>query len=115
MASTSSCLELLMSWTDWINPFKDVTNLVSEAVEDVEKANEINGKLMEAAEKTYAMELSTKTVPWVDALHKMGRQIQGYLGFGLALFMVHHGYDPMAAMAAVAPSGIYAALKNKKG
>jgi len=27
--------------------------------------------------------------------------------------MVHKGFDPMAVMAAVAPGGIYAALKNK--
>jgi hypothetical protein len=102
------------SFLDFINPFKDVTNLISEAVEDVDKANVINSKLMQAAEKTYSQELNTKTIPWVDALHKMGRQIQGYLGYGLAFYMVKEGFDPMAVMAAVAPSGIYAAMKNKK-
>jgi len=103
-----------MSFLDWISPFKDVTNLISEAVEDVDKRNEINSKLMYAAEKTYLAELNIKTVPWVDALHKMGRQIQGYLGFCLAFYMVKEGFDPMAVMAAIAPSGIYAAMKNKK-
>lgn len=104
-----------MSLLDWINPFKDVTDIISEAVEDKDKANEINQKLMLAAEATYIKELGTKTVPWVDALHKMGRQITGYLGYGLAFYMVHKGgSDPMAIMAAVAPGGIYAAMKGRR-
>lgn len=102
-----------MNFLDFINPFKDITNLVSEVVEDKDKANEINKKLMETAENTFIVELGTKTVPWVDALHKMGRQITGYLGYALAFYMVSKGgVDPIAVMAAVAPGGIYAAMKN---
>lgn len=103
-----------MSWIDYINPFTKVTDLVSEAIVDPDKANEINKALMLAAEATYNRELSTKTIPWVDALHKMGRQITGYLGYGLAFYMVHTGgVDPIALVAAVSPGGIYAAMKNK--
>jgi hypothetical protein len=103
-----------MNFLDYINPFNKVTDLISEVVEDKDKANEIKRELMQAAEATYNNELSTKTVPWVDALHKMGRQITGYLGYGLAFYMVYRGgVDPMAVMAAVAPGGIYAAFKNK--
>jgi len=105
----------MSGFLDFINPFKDVTDIVSEVVEDKDKANEINKKLMMAAEKTYLKELGTKTIPWVDALHKMGRQITGYLGYALAFYMTYKGgVDPMAVMAAVAPGGIYAAMKNKK-
>ena len=104
-----------MSFLDFINPFNKVTDLISEAIEDKDKANEIKRELMRAAEATYNKELSTKTVPWVDALHKMGRQITGYIGYGLAFYMTYKGgTDPMALMAAVAPGGIYAAFKNKK-
>ena len=104
-----------MSFLDFINPFNKVADLVSEAVEDPDKANEINRKLMQAAEDTYRVELSTATVPWVDALHKMGRQITGYLGYGLAFYMVYAGYDePMGIIAAVSPGGIYSFMKNKK-
>lgn len=104
-----------MSFLDYINPFKDVTNLVSEAIEDPDKANAINAKLMKLAEASYTMELTTKTIPWVDALHKMGRQITGYIGYGLAFYMVHKGgVDPMALVAAVSPGGIYAVMKNKR-
>ena len=103
----------MAGFLDFINPFKDITNLVSEVVEDKDKANEINKKLMLTAESSYITELGTKTVPWVDALHKMGRQITGYLGYALAFYMVHKGgTDPIAIMAAVAPGGIYAAMKN---
>jgi len=102
-----------MSLLDWINPFSKVIDVVDQYVEDKDKANELKHKLNMGAQQVYLTELNTKTVPWVDALHKMGRQITGYVGYVLAFYMVHQGYDPMAAMAAVAPGGIYAAFKNK--
>ena len=102
-----------MSLLDFINPFNKVMDLADQAIEDKDKVNEIKKALSLAAEKTWIAELNTKTVPWVDALHKMGRQITSYLGYGLAFYMVKEGYDPIAAMAAVAPGGIYAAFKNK--
>ena len=104
-----------MSFIDYINPFNKVADLISEVVEDKDKAADIKKQLMLAAEATYNNELGTKTVPWVDALHKMGRQITGYLGFALAFYMVRQGEaDPMAVMAAVAPGGIYAAVKDRR-
>jgi hypothetical protein len=100
---------------DYINPFNKVADLISEVVVDKDKAAEIKKQLMMAAEATYNNELNTKTVPWVDALHKMGRQITGYLGYTLAFYMTYKGgADPIAIMAAVAPGGIYAAMKGKK-
>lgn len=102
-----------MGLLDFINPFNKALDLADQAIEDKDKVNEIKKALSLAAESTYRAELSTPTVPWIDALHKMGRQITGYIGYGLAFYMVKQGYDPMAAMAAVAPGGIYAAFKNK--
>ncbi|WP_299734027.1 hypothetical protein [uncultured Endozoicomonas sp.] len=109
-----------MSFLDWINPFNKVVDLASELIEDPDKVNEFRhqatmaGKeLQKMAEETYRKELDTKTVPWVDALHKMGRQIASYVGYGLAFYMVHKGYDPMAAMAALAPGGIYSYVKGR--
>ncbi len=103
-----------MSFIDFINPFNKVADLASEFIEDKDKANELRTELQKLGEQVYMTELQTKTVPWVDALHKMGRQLTSYLGYGLAFYMVHKGFDPMAVMAAVAPGGIYAAFKNKK-
>jgi hypothetical protein len=102
-----------MGFLDYINPFNKVMDLVDQVVEDKDKVNEIKQAITMAAEETYRKELDTKTVPWVDALHKMGRQLTSYLGYGLAFYMVAKGFDPMAVMAAVAPGGIYAAFKHK--
>lgn len=63
--------------------FESTAEIVKESVTDVDASNriiesldtlqqEVNGRLYEA-------ELNTKTVPWVDALHKMGRQLTNYL------------------------------------
>ena len=97
----------------WLGIFDKTIDLASEAIEDPDKLNAIKGNIEKMKQERYTLELQTKTIPWVDALHKMGRQITGYIGYGLAFYMVNQGYDPMAAMAAVAPGGIYAAFKNK--
>ena len=109
-----------MSLLDWINPFRKVIDLADQAITDKDKLNTFrhevdmaNAQLREMLEETYRQELGTKTVPWVDALHKMGRQTMSYLGYGLAFYMVHQGYDPLAAMAAVAPGGIYNYVKGR--
>jgi len=41
----------------------------------------------------YLEELKTKTIPWVDALHKMGRQIMNYVLVGYALVCVFTGHE----------------------
>lgn len=109
-----------MSFLDWINPFNKVIDLASEAITDKDKLNQFQHEaamarteLQQSLEETYRQELHTKTIPWVDALHKMGRQVMSYLGYGLAFYMVHQGYDPMAAMAALAPGGIYNYVKGR--
>lgn len=97
----------------WFGLFDTTADLISEAIEDVDKLNTIKGNLETLKQDVYKIELQTKTVPWVDALHKMGRQLTGYLGYTLAFYMVHEGFDAMAVMAAVAPGGLYAVFKNK--
>ena len=97
----------------WWKPLDKALDIVDQFVEDKDKSAELKFQLAKKLQDVYLTELGTKTVPWVDALHKMGRQITGYIGYGLAFYMVQQGYDPMAAMAAVAPGGLYAAFKNK--
>lgn len=97
----------------WFGLFDKTADLISEAIEDVDKLNAIKGNLETLKQDVYKIELQTKTVPWVDALHKMGRQLTGYLGYALAFYMVYKGFDAMAVMAAVAPGGLYAVFKNK--
>jgi hypothetical protein len=59
--------------------FSDTTDIIKEAVVDKDKQNEIIGNLEAARQaidkEIYVRELETKTVTWVDALHKMGRQL----------------------------------------
>ncbi len=58
--------------------FSDATDIVKEIVVDKDAQNRILGKLEQAKQameqELHLKELDTKTVPWVDALHKMGRQ-----------------------------------------
>ena len=104
-----------MSFLNFINPFNKIADLASEFIEDKDKANELKAKITELGEHVYMTELQTKTVPWVDALHKMGRQISTYLSYGLCGYMIHSGItDPLALGACFAPGGLYAAFKNKK-
>ena len=103
-----------MSLLDFINPFNKVADIVSEYVEDKDKANELRAKIVELGEKTYLAELHTKTVPWVDALHKMTRPIGTWISYGLCFYMVHTGItDPIALAACFAPGGIYNFVKGK--
>ena len=97
----------------WFGLFDKTADLISEAIVDTDKLNAIKGNLLKLKQEVYQKELDTKTIPWVDALHKMGRQITGYVGYGLAFYMVHEGFDAMAVMAAVSPGGLYAVFKNK--
>jgi len=59
--------------------FSDTTDIIKEVVVDKDKQNEIIGNLDRVRQainkEIYIKELETKTVTWVDALHKMGRQI----------------------------------------
>lgn len=99
----------------WLNPFNRVADLVSEVVTDKDKANEIAASLEELRQHVYLAELNTRTVPWVDALHKMGRQLMSYASLcaGVYLLTVNPEINPMALAAVVGPAGIYNAVKGR--
>jgi len=71
-----------MSWVSAIpivgDLIKGTTDIIKEVVVDKDKQNEIIGNLKQIEQQVYMAELNTKTVPWVDAFHKMGRQILNY-------------------------------------
>ena len=58
--------------------FSDAGDIVKEVVVDKDAQNRILEKLEQAKQaidkEVHIKELGTKTIPWVDALHKMGRQ-----------------------------------------
>ncbi len=103
-----------MSFLAFINPFNKVADIVDKAVLDKDMANNLKGEIIKLGEQVYMQELNTKTVPWVDALHKMGRQISTYLSYGLCGYMIHTGItDPIALAACFAPGGVYNYVKGK--
>ena len=59
--------------------FDKTLDMAKEAVTDKDKQNALIGSLEDLRQNVgreiYMLELQTKTIPWVDALHKMGRQI----------------------------------------
>ena len=67
---------------------KGTTDIVKEAVVDKDKQNAIIGKLNERGQYVYITELQTKTIPWVDALHKMGRQILNAMNIAAVVILI---------------------------
>ena len=108
-----------MALVDWINPFNKVADIVSEAVTDKDKKNELNAALKELEQKVYMQELSTKTVPWVDAIHKLGRQIIALTTVCLPALLLYLNpeMDISKIMLVVGggsvPGALYTAMKGK--
>ena len=104
-----------MSLLDWINPINKAADIVAEVVEDKDKRNELNAQLEQLRQQVYITELNTRTIPWVDALHKMGRQILALLNVAVPAVLLWHNpeIDPAALMFMAAPSGIYSYVKGK--
>lgn len=99
----------------WFNLFSDAKDLASEYIEDPDKRNELNAMLNKMQEQTYQLELQTKTIPWVDALHKMSRPIISVvtvITFGIVL-----GLNPEIDIIKLLSSGgvaaLYTAMKGK--
>ena len=61
---------------DFTKPLAELFGLVRELVPDGDKRAELETRLKELEINLRVAELNTKTVPWVDALHKMSRSIQ---------------------------------------
>ena len=104
-----------MSFLDWLKPISKAEDIISEVVVDKDKLNELNAHLAELRENVYLAELNTKTIPWVDAFHKMGRQLLswGSLIIPAVLLYFHPDINPLALAAIVTPGGIYNHAKGK--
>ena len=99
----------------FLSVFNNATDIIKEAVTDKDKQNEILGHLDELRQQAYLVELGTKTVPWVDALHKMGRQILTLLSMIMPLIAlkIAPNVDPMIILGMVAPNGVYNYIKGR--
>lgn len=107
-----------MSVLDWLNPFNKVADLISEVVVDRDKKIAIDGELKKLKDQVYMMELQTKTIPWVDALHKMSRPIMAIVSTVAPVIVLVFVPDIpmeklMLVMGGSVPAAIYTKLKGK--
>ena len=112
-----------MGWLDAIpiigKIFGDTTDIIKEAVTDKDKQNEILGNLQQGQQKLneilYLAELQTKTIPWVDGLHKMGRQILAMSSIvaTVTLLLFDITITPAIALIIGGPTTAYTLIKKQ--
>ena len=111
-----------MSWADvgkgiggffsgaaaWITPVNKGLDIVDQWVEDKDKAKELKAQI-------YIEELRCKTIPIVDALHKMGRQITVYLQLYFYFYCSQNGIEITQELVTGVSGGaaIYAMMKGR--
>jgi hypothetical protein len=100
---------------DWLNPFNKIADIVDKAVIDQDQKIALTNALEQLKEQVYMKELDTKTVPWVDALHKMGRQIISLVNIvaGIVIMYINPEVDPLSLAAVLGAGGVYNAVKGK--
>ena len=122
-------INLSMSVFDWFKPLDKVLGTIDKAVTDKDLRNQLKAEVQHAeidlrklAQQTYVAELNTKTIPWVDGVHKLARSILSLLtlifGGSIILYMVHKGHqvtlESMSGILAMSgPAGIYNFVKGK--
>jgi len=85
--------------------------LADQFVEDKDKKNELAVRLIESAQKADA----TQTIPWVDAIHKMGRQLMwmGVIGVFVYCKIKQIPIDISELAMLCAGPGAYTLMKGK--
>ena len=85
-----------------INGTRDI---VSQVVVDKDKRNEIFNNLEQLRQTVYIAELETRTIPWVDGLHKMGRQILNVITIIAAVTLLLLGVEITPTIALILGGG----------
>jgi len=90
-------------------------DIVSQVVVDKDKRNEIFGNLEQLRQEVYLAELGTKTIPWVDGLHKMGRQILNVVTIGAVVTLLLFDIEITPTIALILGGGnvSYQLIKGK--
>lgn len=110
-----------------VNPFNKVAqtvigagSLADQLVVDKDAKLGQEHEMDMEREESYQVELATQTLVWVDALHKMGRQLLSLLsmifGFVIAMYAISKGMDGTAIVstsAGIAPGAIYNNTKTR--
>lgn len=106
-----------MSW----NPLKLLgivdkgMDLADQFITDKDLREEFKHNLAVLKEQVYLAELGTKTIPWVDAVHKLGRQIISLVTVlaGFTVLYMNPDIDVTDLAAVSAPGAIYNFVKGK--
>jgi hypothetical protein len=99
--------------------FSDTAEIVKKAVTDKDLQNKLIYNLEELQRQVdreiYVKELETRTIPWVDALHKMGRQNLALICVIATVGLMILGYEITPTVAAIlgAPTITYNIIKGK--
>lgn len=90
-------------------------NLVREIVPDKDKQDQLIGNIEMLRQQAYMVELQTKTVPWVDAVHKMGRQFLAVGNIVAVVYLAKEGVDIDMNLLALlgGPNIAYQLIKGK--
>ncbi len=99
--------------------FSDTTDIIKEVVIDKDKQLEIIGNLQKAKDaidkEVYLKELETKTITWVDAIHKMSRTMLSFACIIVVgvLMILGHEITPTVALILGGPTAAYTIVKGK--
>jgi hypothetical protein len=104
-----------MGILDFINPFNRIMDVVDEAVVDKDMKIKLQNELEQLKQQVYIAELNTKTIPWVDGVHKLGRQGLSLLTLLIGAWLIHKHpeLDMGTLMAIAAPTGLYNLAKKE--
>ncbi len=104
-----------MNPLSFLNPFNKVMGIIEKAVPDKDMQIKLNAELAKMKDQIYLKALETPTIPWVDALHKMGRQLNGYVSILAIVVLKLADIDlSMEEAAALASSSTaYAVVKGR--
>ncbi len=86
-------------------------NIIGKHIVDKDKKSAAIVSVIEA----YQTSANTKTMPWADAIHKLGRQLLQFLLIGFYIYAWHIGKTiPIADLITIAAGpGLYTLMKGK--
>ena len=106
-----------LAWVGSLLSIADkTTEIIKETVTDVDKANELIANMEKIKEgSSFLAALSTQTVPWLDGLHKMGRQILNIATIIAVLILLLNDIEITgpAALVLGGPNAAYQFIKGK--
>ena len=98
--------------------FSDTTDIIKKVVVDKDRQNAILGNLnqikLQIDKELYIKELETKTIGWIDAMHKMGRQILAAMSIiaTVILLLLSIEITPTVALIIGGPTTAYTLIKR---